>query len=293
MPSTITPKKPLNKLQPSKVYIPYYCCDSLIEPLLSEQIDYSFYPISARFEIEEELVLQENEFVLFINYFGLKEDIVSKYINTYNDRLIIDNTHAYFKRSYQSNYSFNSARKWFGVPDGAFLYSPLPLQANYDPNTAIQTDHLQNRKQGLQELAFEQYQTYERGLTDHIMAISGFSEKLLNKVDYEAVAAQRRNNFEFYHEHLNSLNQLDLNEINEQVPFCYPLWSQADIPRNTLYDKGIFFPTLWPELLDRAADFELEKQMCRELLPLPLDHRYGTAELMRVIKVIKEISLSN
>lgn len=37
--------------QPSKVYIPAYCCDSLIEPLQAENIDYAFYHINEQFEL--------------------------------------------------------------------------------------------------------------------------------------------------------------------------------------------------------------------------------------------------
>ena len=152
----------LNKLKPTKVYLPYYSCDSLLAPLRSSGIEYAFYPINDTFGIGTDISLGEHEYLLFINYFGLNEGRIQELIGAHGDKLILDNTHAFFRRAYPANYSFNSARKWFGVPDGAYLYSPAPLSQKYDENTAIQTDHLQNRKLGLQELAFEQYQEYER-----------------------------------------------------------------------------------------------------------------------------------
>jgi len=61
----------LQAQKPSKVYLPAYCCDSLVEPLISEGVEYSFYHIDESFELIELPNLKFNERLLYINYFAL------------------------------------------------------------------------------------------------------------------------------------------------------------------------------------------------------------------------------
>ena len=52
-----------------KVYIPVFICDSIIEPLEELNIEYEFYNTDKIFEMVDEIVLKENEKLLYVNYY--------------------------------------------------------------------------------------------------------------------------------------------------------------------------------------------------------------------------------
>ena len=63
-----------------KVYLPYYICDSVLQPIKRQGVEYEFYHINEQLEPATELHLKDDEAVLYVNYFGLKEgDPVHKY----------------------------------------------------------------------------------------------------------------------------------------------------------------------------------------------------------------------
>ena len=84
-------------------------------------------------------------------------------------------------------WSFNSARKFFGVPDGAYLYSPEILKNDFTINKDIEYHYLINRLIGKQELAYKQFIDYESGLDSEIKKISIFSNFFLSSIDYDLV----------------------------------------------------------------------------------------------------------
>lgn len=120
----------LQNAKPLKVYVPFYCCNSLLEPLIENRIEYIFYSINDKLEPEYLPEVSKEELLVYINYFGLKNDIAKKLADRYKMNIVIDNTHSYFSYGYRSAWSFNSSRKFFGVPDGAFLYAAFPLYSS-------------------------------------------------------------------------------------------------------------------------------------------------------------------
>jgi hypothetical protein len=55
-----------------KLYVPYLSCASILEPLEFHHIEYSFYQLSEEMEIEAPPVLDADERLLYIDYFGIK-----------------------------------------------------------------------------------------------------------------------------------------------------------------------------------------------------------------------------
>ena len=106
-----------------KVYIPVFICDSIIEPLEELNIEYEFYNIDKNFEIIDEIVLKENEKLLYVNYYALKLKYVQKLANRYESKLIVDNTQAFFELPIINIDTIYSPRKFFGVSDGGYLYT--------------------------------------------------------------------------------------------------------------------------------------------------------------------------
>lgn len=112
----------------SKVYLPYYMCDSVLQPIKRQGADYEFYHINELLEPAIELHPRDDEAVLYVNYFGLKNRKADAFCYAYRNT-ILDYTQAFYSekgnkcddKSIQCD-TFYSCRKYFGVPDGAYLY---------------------------------------------------------------------------------------------------------------------------------------------------------------------------
>ena len=74
--------------------------------------------------------LNEKDCVLIVNYFGLMDKNIQKFIESYNNiNIIIDNTQAFFSNPVWKDKVYNvySCRKFIGVPDGGYLISKRNL----------------------------------------------------------------------------------------------------------------------------------------------------------------------
>ena len=111
--------------------------------------------------------------------------------------------------------------------------------------------------------------------------MSRLTENLLHGIDYEFVRRRRTENFAFLHEQLGERNRLALT-----VPdgaFMYPLYMEngAEL-RKELQKEKIYIPTLWPAVLDICRECELEYDMAKNILPLPVDQRYTTDDMQHI-----------
>jgi hypothetical protein len=276
----------LEHIRPRRVFLPFYSCNALYEPFIS-RCEVSYYSIDASLEVEELPELAEGEYLVYIDYFGQKSSYVESLKLALGDRLLIDDTHRFFHRGHPGHWSFCSARKYFGVPDGAYLYGPFIDQGDRPRNTDISMEHLVNRLQGRQELAFEQFQAYEQSLGSDIKLISETSEAILDRVDYAAVRRRRAENFSFLHRELGRFNTLQLAD-DPYEGFCYPFLAESEVPKSGFHAEGIFVPALWPDVLERGVtDFKFEQDFTRCLLPLPVDHRYRPEDLEHVVERVR------
>ena len=60
----------------------------------------------------------------------------------------------------------------------------------------------------------------------------------------------------------------------------YPLYIEngAEV-RKQLQAKKIFIPTLWPAVFNLCKENELEYDMAKNILPIPVDQRYGIDDM--------------
>ncbi|MBN4081758.1 hypothetical protein JYU23_01375 [bacterium AH-315-C07] len=280
----------LQQFNPAHVHVPFFCCDSLLVPLTENNIQYTFYHIDEELNPINLDSVGNNELIVYINYYGLKNNTVQTLIKKFRDQLVIDNTHAFFERNQLKNWSFNSTRKFFGVPDGGYLYGPKLESANLERNDDLIIDHLVLRLEGKQEESYQHYLNNEDMIKHEILGMSEYSEKLLGKVDYEAIKHIRQSNFEHHEKRLSSYNKLNITGKSDGVPCYYPFLIDAPIDRNILFEQQIFIPCLWPDVINREIEeFEFEKSLARNILPLPIDHRYTIADCDTVVDSILEL----
>ncbi len=281
----------LQHLNINKCFVPFYSCDSVLSPFREEGIEIEFYEIDQQLEPTQLPILDDQTYFLYINFFGIKGGTVDRLINHYGDKLLIDNVHLFFERGYPSNWSFTSARKYFGIPDGAYVYPPVQTQIDLptDKYKPTQIDHLVNRLIGDRELAYQQNLAHEESLRPEVKGMSTFSEKMLNAIDYDRVQAIRQENFQWLHQHLSPYNQLIIDVPSNTTCFRYPFLPAKLIPKGPFYQQQLFIPSFWSDVFKRpVAGFDWEKRLSQQLFPLPIDHRYRTNDLERLVAFILE-----
>ena len=87
--------------KPSRVFIPYYCCDALLEPMEKMGIDYELYVIDEALEPQDLSEPLEGELLIVTNFFGLKNQLIEKLVNCYGSRLLVDDPFRFFKKGYE------------------------------------------------------------------------------------------------------------------------------------------------------------------------------------------------
>jgi hypothetical protein len=278
----------LEHLKPGLVHVPFHTCDATLEPFRRSGIDTRFYAIKEDLSPASLPELAPGEYFLWTDYYGVCGGITERLKRHYGDRLLIDDTHAFYRGGHAGHWSFTSARKYFGVPDGAYLFAPVPVKVDAARMEAISLEHGLLRLAGRQEEAYRAYVAYERSLTSDVNRISRVSEGLLRGVDHRGVQVARRRNFDYLHAELGALNTLRMDIDAKAVPFCYPYLPVVPVDRPAMYARELFAPRLWPDALERdVPGYAFEKRLSTELLPLPIDHRYSSDDLRRFVEHLK------
>ena len=273
-----------------KVYIPYYTCDVVLRPFEKLHIDYEFYHINIHMELAQEINLKEGEALLYTNYFGLKQHYVELLANKYGCQLMVDNTQAFFAKPLNGIDTFYTCRKFFGVSDGAYLYTDAKLDMQFEQSTSYgNTTHLVKRIDLSPEDGFEDFhQSDERLADEKIMLMSNFTQRVMQSIDYENVTVVRRINFLQLHEHLKSTNILSAQMDADAIPMVYPYMTESKGLRNHLIKNKVYPAKYWPNVDEWVIGDSIESKLANYMVPLPIDQRYGNEEMDRIIKLIHE-----
>ncbi|MDD2780468.1 hypothetical protein [Sulfuricurvum sp.] len=281
----------LSTVPPHKVYVPCYICDSLLEPLVELGIKYEFYNIDAHFEILEEIDMKSNDRILYVNYFGMKSCYIDDLSKKYGTKLIVDNTQAFFENPILGIDTIYSPRKFFGVSDGGYLYTRNfhPLYGKLEVDYSVEyAEQLLGRIDKNASFYYTNYQKSENRLSHQPIALmSKLTQRILNSIDYHEIQKIRNSNFSYLHEHLVSLNLYQVEPALIKVPMIYPFLTANNALREKLIEAKIYVARYWNEVLQREVVTEIEKNFV-DILPLPIDQRYGRREMKKIVAIIKE-----
>jgi len=276
----------------SKVYLPYYLCDSVSKVCDRENIIYEFYHIDRMFMPIFEKTLQKNEYLYIVNYYGQLTNIqIKKFKELYNN-IIIDNVQAFFEEPVEGIDTIYSCRKFFGVPDGAYLFTDAK---NIDLSTDSSKDrmkHLLGRYES--NCASDYYSDFQANdnmfESLEVMHMSKITKNILGAIDYNKVIEKRNENWKLYHSNLKDINKLDL--CVTKAPYMYPFYCEnASEIRKRLIAKKIYIPILWPNIFE-FDNCDIEKDLANNILPLPCDQRYDKKDIESVIsELVNYISL--
>ena len=292
-----------------RVYMPSYCCQSMLQPFIHRGISMDFYDVilDARGLSYTIDLNRETDIFFASSYFGYDCTNMDEAIGEFKDRNIIvieDTTHRLLgepSHCKRADYLIASLRKWFALPTGGIAIkmggefkemdiSPPPAdlvnkkvqamikKGKYIKGNYIQEDYIQeeNIKDEFLRL-FSEFnlalgQNYKNMGMDHI------SKKLLSKINIEEIREKRRQNADYLHSNLHSrLRGSD---------YIKPLFKDINIKS----DCPLFVPIIIDEgIRDPLRTYLIKNDIfCPVHWPIPQGHKldFHTEEIYK-----RELSL--
>lgn len=270
-----------------KIFIPYYLCSSIENMLIKNNVPFEKYHIEENLKPVLNTKLEIDEYILIVNYYGqICEERVQALGEKYKN-VILDNTQAFFQPPLERMPTFYSCRKFFGVPDGAYLSTEKILNEEFETDVSKdRMKHLLGRYEGNASDHYCDFKQNDRALANEpIKMMSRLTKNILGAIEYQKVINRRNSNFEYLNEKLKDMNPLKL--IIPNGPFAYPFYSENAVDiRRKLAEKKIYIPLLWPGITEDEGAGEPEKRYARNILPIPCDQRYKLAELKIVLEFL-------
>jgi hypothetical protein len=272
------------------IYLPFFTCEVLLEPIKRLGLTFHFYKIDDQLNPLVDYVPAEKTCFLYTNYFGVKTNTV-KMLAQSIENLIIDNAQAFYAEPLPEIDTFYSCRKFFGVSDGAYLYtsSRKRLKINVD-SSYDRFSHLIKAVDHNTEAGYEEFVRNDASLNDNeILQMSPITEKLLAGIDYEQCAEIRKQNFAYLHKQLSTFNEIKFDYTLEDVPMVYPLLINRSDLKDKLIGKRIFVATYWPNVFDWTLPGSTEYYLSGHIVPLPIDHRYNLDDMQYILNIIQSL----
>ncbi len=278
----------IRKRKIKRLVVPYYICDSVTDVCREEEVEIIYYPIS---EIFRPILLKdmEEEYVYIVNYYGQLDNRFLKELCKKYPKIIIDNAQAFFQQPISGVDTIYTCRKFFGVPDGAYLYTSIEgkdnLHRQYSYN---RLEFLAGRYEKTASEFYEGFLQNEEYLgRQEIGQISRMTNNILCAVDYDKIKQVREENYQILERELSSLNELKIQMGTG--PYMYPLLlSNGGRIRKKLQENKLYIPCLWPNVTESSI-YQLEAYYAQNILPVPCDQRYSAEDMKDIVAIIKKV----
>ena len=283
-------------LKPLKVALPSYLCESMIEPLIKEDVEYKFYSVSFKdgFFRCNYSNIDDCNIILVIDYFGY--DALSNDFPRSNKTIIRDLTHSIFTKNYNdADYYFGSMRKWAGFLSGGFAWN---REGRIFEPTEIASDYIALRKKAMDlksdyidgKTNSKDYLNVYRGaeylLENCDIAISDSNDiKNAKHLDIEFIKVTRRNNAAVLIDGLADICLITSLNPNDCPLFVPIVIDEREKLRKYLIDRNIYCPIHWPKPYKNQN--ESDDLYGREL-SLVCDQRYSTDDMKRIVSTVRE-----
>ncbi|MGG3887078.1 hypothetical protein [Brevibacillus panacihumi] len=281
----------LHTLQPAKLYIPYYICSSVVNAVEECCIPYEQYYLDPMLYPTMTSPLPENEYLLYVNYFGVIDENVRHVSEMYDRRVIIDNTQAFYSKPSAGVYhTFYSPRKFFGVPDGGYIYSAANVKTPNEVDISYnRCEHLLSRAEEILEGSYQLFQMNEKRI-DHlpIKKMSCLTQRILESIDYELIRETRKSNFLFLHNYVKHHNHFSISIDHVYGPMIYPLLITNRGLREFLIANKVYVAKYWEDVTKKVPVDTFEYCLSQNLVPLPIDHRYNTTDMKYIADLIEK-----
>ena len=201
----------------------------------------------------------------------------------------MDNTQAFYAKPIPSIDTLYTCRKFFGVPDGAYLYCDEVLDEDIEQEYSYdKMAHLLKRIDLSAEEGYADFRRVDDGLDNQpIRKMSKLTQRMMQAIDYESAALRRRANYELLQNALGKKNNLEVPLEDDAVPLVYPYFVSSTDLREKLINNKIFVARYWPNVMEWSARNDIEYMFAVMMQPLPIDQRYGEKEIEYIIRQIK------
>lgn len=273
--------------QIKKIYLPYFLCDSVKNHCYLCGCEYELYHINENFMPDMEKSVNEQEAMYVVNYYGQLSNENVEYLKEKYKNIIVDNAQAFFNEPVDSIDTVYTCRKWFGVCDGGYAYT----ESMYDKKLEVDVSY---KRMGYIFGRFEECaEKFYTESSDNnkffahqkLKAMSKLTHNILKSINYKEVINKRNENFSYLHNELKKINRLSLKM--HDGPFMYPLYvKNGEEKKKELIKNKIYVPTFWKDVLNNAGYNSLEEEYVKNIVPLPIDQRYGAEDMKYILEVL-------
>lgn len=272
----------------NKIAIPFYICSGVIEACQKEDVEVCFYSVDKNFHpcLSSKVYVDA---IYVVNYYGQLNNNYLMHLRDKYRRIIIDNSQAFFQLPIKGVDTIYTCRKFFGVPDGAYLYTDAiaeeVIQKQYGYN---RLKFLAGRYEKTASQFYKDFQKNECFLgRQNIKNMSDMARNILRAVNYERVCSIREANYQVLERNLSGLNELEVQM--GAGPYMYPLMLEnGKVIRKKLQEHGVYVPCLWPNVINSDV-FEQECYYAENILPIPCDQRYVEGDIVIIIDIINSV----
>ncbi|WP_288522045.1 hypothetical protein [uncultured Holdemanella sp.] len=263
-----------------KIHMPKFMCDSNDKVLSENGVEVVHYSIGLDFKPQ---IKDHDGWLYIVNFYG---QLSNEYIRSLGKNIIVDNAQAYFQEPITDIDTLYTCRKFFGVPDGAILYTDKLIEVNERDESYKRMNFLLGRFERNADEFYQEYVDNNRVFKNEpLKTMSKLTENLLHGIDYQVIKKRRTQNFSYLDMKLASINKLKLNIPNGA--FMYPLYLEKGFEiRKKLQKLKIFIPILWPAVFNICSEDELEYDMAKNILPIPVDQRYTIQDMEYIVNMI-------
>ncbi len=292
------------------IYMPAWCCDSMLAPFVAHVIHVVFYDVvhTESTEIICHMDCMDNTDICYVtNYFGYENTMPIEMVKRCKEQgaiILYDRTHSILMEDDPylalADFGFASLRKWMGVIGGAVVNGVSDCQLKSCPYLALKEKAMGMKKafiegdRSIDKQSFldlysefghhlaEDYQNYE---------MDDVSYALYKTMDFSAMRCKRKENAQFLHDNLKGvkfIGELTENAVPLFVPIFFETPEQRTAVRKKLIEAQIYCPIHWPKPALIPVNLEANKLYNSEL-SLICDQRYDLADMERMVTLINSI----
>lgn len=267
-----------------KIYVPLYLCPNVLKEIEKHNIEVIYYKINM--ELLPQLHnIPDKSWIYIVDYFGIMDERIDKYITTHcNMHFILDNCHSFFHLPTVGKNYIYSCKKFFGVPDGAYVITDefLTEQPEMTEGSEYANYLLECLEKGTNACYLRKKQV-DKYLNNNYGGISKLADLLMKSIDYSKVITSRRENARIYNRAFKEINNLSIED--NAIPYMYPLNIKKNIKKN-LIEECIYVPTLWSHCTNPKYKGSVEYNLAENTLFLPVDQRYDQEDIEYIINLV-------
>lgn len=276
----------------STIWLPDYICDSVYRLCEKKRVAVKRYSVDSNFSIDFNFQIGAGEYLYLVDYFGqLSDSMVQQGLEISRGNLIVDESQGFFNLPRKDIDTLYTCRKYFGVADGAYLYTKGGERLSED--LAISESHhhmdfvLGRYEEGANKYFEKSKANNARFSEEGLREMSSLTRNFMNAIDYENARAARERNWLALDEALGKSNLLKL--TLPCGPFMYPFYSEKiEGVRKAMAGMKVYVPTLWPNVLIDSSKEAPAYKLANNILPLPVDQRYDERDMDRIVEVLQK-----